>query len=66
VHYCLGASLARLEARIAWEELLAHIPHYEITEAPRHFVSSTFFGWEALHVDFPAVATVATTDRSTR
>src|SRR5262245_5147234 len=32
-HFCLGASLARLEARIALEELLARIPEWEI-DAP--------------------------------
>jgi cytochrome P450 len=52
IHYCLGASLARLEARIAWEELLARIPDYELAEPPRHFVSSTFYGWEELDLEF--------------
>ena len=52
VHYCLGASLARLEARIAWEELLGRFPDYELTEPPEHFISSTFYGWEALHLAF--------------
>ncbi|HVM63783.1 MAG TPA: cytochrome P450 [Acidimicrobiales bacterium] len=50
VHYCLGASLAKLEARVAWEELLRRVPDYAITVEPHHFVSSTFYGWEALHV----------------
>ena len=29
-HLCLGASLARLESRVAIEELLARFPRYEI------------------------------------
>jgi cytochrome P450 len=33
VHLCLGAPLARLEARIGLEELLRHYPDYEIDEA---------------------------------
>jgi cytochrome P450 len=50
VHYCMGASLAKLEARIAWEEWLAAMPGYTLTEQPKHFTSSTFAGWEALQV----------------
>ena len=38
-HYCLGASLARLEARIAFEEWHAAFPDYELTEEPRRAVS---------------------------
>lgn len=52
IHYCLGASLAKLEARIAWGELLRRIPDYAIEGAPRRFVSSTFYGWEALPIAF--------------
>lgn len=33
IHVCLGASLARLEGRVALEEVLARIPNYEIDEA---------------------------------
>ena len=28
-HICLGASLARLEARVMFEELLSRFPHFE-------------------------------------
>ncbi|WP_344241908.1 cytochrome P450 [Actinocorallia libanotica] len=42
-HHCLGASAARLQARIALEELLARFPHFEVDTdrgefAPGHFV----------------------------
>lgn len=34
VHYCLGAPLARLEGRVAFEELLATIPDWELAADP--------------------------------
>jgi cytochrome P450 len=34
VHFCLGASLARMEARIAFEELLARYPAYQLSDEP--------------------------------
>jgi cytochrome P450 len=34
-HFCLGAALARLEARVFFEELLAAFPRIELTGAPR-------------------------------
>ena len=38
VHFCLGASFARLEARIAWEEFLRRLPDHRVTTEPRHFL----------------------------
>lgn len=39
-HRCLGAALARLEARVLFEELLARVPDYEVVGEPA-WVSST-------------------------
>lgn len=39
-HYCLGASLARLESRVALEELVARVADYDIDEAGAERVHS--------------------------
>ncbi|MBV9350788.1 MAG: cytochrome P450 [Mycobacterium sp.] len=31
IHFCMGANLARLEARVALEELLCRFPEYSLT-----------------------------------
>jgi cytochrome P450 len=54
-HYCMGASLTKLEARVAWEEWLAAVPEYELAAPPVHITSPIFHGWEALPVEFAPV-----------
>ncbi len=40
IHHCLGAALARLETRVALEELLPHLGAYDIDEAASRRVHS--------------------------
>jgi cytochrome P450 len=51
-HFCMGAALARLEARIAFEELLGCMPDYEITAPPQRIRSAWAWGFESLNVEF--------------
>jgi cytochrome P450 len=49
IHNCLGAALARLEARVALEELLTRWPTWEIDwDNARQAHTATVRGWEAL------------------
>ncbi len=48
-HYCLGAALARLEARVAMEEFLNHFPTWEVDWDKASLSStSTVRGWGTL------------------
>jgi cytochrome P450 len=49
-HVCLGASLARLEARIFLAELLDRFPNYAVSGAPERVASTTVAGIKSLPV----------------
>ena len=49
-HVCLGASLARLEARIFVEELLGRYPRYTVTGPAERVLSTTVAGIRSLPV----------------
>ena len=50
-HYCLGAALARLEGRIALEELLKRFPRWDVDyEKAKLSSTSTVRGWETLPI----------------
>ncbi|WP_436778335.1 cytochrome P450 [Yinghuangia sp. YIM S09857] len=51
-HFCLGAPLARLEARIAFHELLAHIPDFAVVGDPGRIRSSWARGFDRLPITF--------------
>jgi cytochrome P450 len=47
-HLCLGAALARLEAKVLFEELLDRFPDFEVVEAPRWAHSTLVRGMDRL------------------
>ncbi len=52
-HYCLGAGLARMEARVALEELQRRLPGYEVDQdAKVRFHSGNVTGWVSLPITF--------------
>jgi cytochrome P450 len=51
-HLCLGAALARLEARIVFEELLTRFPRYEIADEAEWLPSSLVRGPHSVPVVF--------------
>jgi cytochrome P450 len=54
IHFCLGAALARLEGRVALDEVLKRFPSWEIDEDNAvQARTSTVRGWESLPVVTP-------------
>lgn len=54
VHYCLGANLARLEGRVALDELLNRWPEWDIDyDSAVRAPTSTVRGWEHLRIVLP-------------
>jgi cytochrome P450 len=50
-HYCLGAALARLEGRLALEEVLKRFPKWEVDwDGAKLSSTSTVRGWETLPI----------------
>jgi len=53
-HFCLGAALARLEGRVALEEVLKRFPEWDVDwSAAKLSPTSTVRGWETLPVVTP-------------
>jgi cytochrome P450 len=62
-HFCLGANLARLEGRIALEELVRRMPDWQITDGARLVRGGPTRGYEHLPVAVGAAG--PTTDEGT-
>ncbi|HUS60828.1 MAG TPA: cytochrome P450, partial [Acidimicrobiales bacterium] len=54
LHFCLGASLARLEGRVALDELLTRFPEWEVDyDGMKLAPTSTVRGWERMPLVLP-------------
>jgi cytochrome P450 len=49
----MGSNLARMEARVAFEELLARIPAYELASEPRWQRSTWARAYASVPIAFP-------------
>jgi len=51
IHFCLGAALARLEGRVALDEVLSRFPEWDVDwDNARRAPTSTVRGWDSLPV----------------
>jgi pimeloyl-[acyl-carrier protein] synthase len=56
-HFCFGAPLARIEAQVAFEEMLRRFPQWRLTSAPLVWRQNMALrGLTSLPIEFPAVA----------
>jgi len=53
-HFCLGASLARLEARVSFEELLGRIPEFRVSGPVERLHSAVIRGLLRVPLEFKA------------
>ena len=54
LHFCLGANLARLEGRVALDELLERFPEWDVDhDGMRLAPTSTVRGWERMPIVLP-------------
>jgi cytochrome P450 len=54
LHFCLGASLARLEGRVALDELLNRFPEWDVDPAGMQLApTSTVRGWQSMPIVLP-------------
>lgn len=51
-HVCLGAHLARIEARVLFEELLRRLPDIELADEPKRLRSNFIHGLKEMRVKF--------------
>jgi hypothetical protein len=66
IHYCLGAALARLECRVAFEELLPLVAGYVIGDGAQRLLSGPIRGFDQLPVTFQAASDPVNVASATR
>jgi len=54
-HYCLGANLARMETRIAFEEIAKRLPEYHVSGPTERLYSGAFRGLLSVPIEFESV-----------